>query len=193
MSLAGEFHDVDPERVEKDLAELTAACAADRGDTPIDQLTGLAGLLAPGGHLDSGPPRDAGALHLDTTLHRRRGHPAALAICLAEIARRRGLPIGIAGDGAHLFLAHESPYIPVVIDPSSTGLRHAHTIAPELGWCCSHQTSSHLLTRLVRQTERHGDLAAAIRAAELRTPAPVRHDSSHHTHRDLTRIRARLN
>ena len=73
-----------------------------------------------------GGPRE---LLIDRALERGHGHPLLVAILLAEIGRRAGLPVGIvAGERGH-FVAHQRLTEPLVLDPatgrSSTPTRSA--------------------------------------------------------------------
>jgi len=69
----------------------------------------------------------------------------------------------------------------------------ARRLAHEPEWRCGHQVAYTLLDEVELRCERAGDLARAIRAAELRCALPFDEEASERATVRLRRLRARLN
>jgi hypothetical protein len=112
----------------------------------------------------------------------------------AEVGRRRGVPLGIVSDGRRHFVAHREPAERVVLDfGSHRGLRSAADLQADLCWHCAHQVCCAMLQALLTRSLDRGDLAWALRLAELRLELPFDADTRQGALDDLTALRARLN
>ena len=184
-SMAWELGDLDAERVERAYDALLVATPIELECTAEDQLQvlGEAPLRAvPGG----GPE----ALLLDRALERGHGHPILVAVLLAELGRRAGVPVGVVAGAAGHFVAHQRLTQALVPDPSTGQLVDADALGV-LQWRCGHQVAAELLDELQPRYERIGDLARALHVARMRTTLPFE-DTEDATLR-LKQLTARLN
>jgi regulator of sirC expression with transglutaminase-like and TPR domain len=106
---------------------------------------------------------------LDLVLERRRGLPIALSVVYVEAARRAGIELAGVGLPGHFVAGHFGVDPPLLLDPFGGGTRFAAdggpgTVRP---WG-RHETVLRMLNNLVASYRQRGDLARAIRAAELR-------------------------
>ena len=135
------------------------------------------------------PPR--GELLIDRVLERGHGHPLLVAILLAELGRRAGLPVGIvAGERGH-FVAHQRLTQPLVLDPAHRPARrrrrarHAALALRPPGRgraarrCCSRATSATATS------------TRALHVARMRTTLPF--EDTAEAEQRLRRVTARLN
>lgn len=188
-SLAWELGDVDADRVERALCALGAAVLAEVESEPEAQLRAL-GEAVTNAALSSRHAGGTGELMIDRVLERGHGHPVVVAIVLAEIGRRAGLPVAIiAGERGH-YVAHQRLTEPRVLDPATGRVVDADALGP-MNWRCGHQLAAELLDLLQPRYERDGDLARALRVARLRCTLPFE-DMAEAEHR-LRRVTARLN
>jgi len=186
LALAAELGDVDADRSERALGVLTAAAHAGLEPRYDDQLRALGEVVASGALR----ARADGELMIDRVLDHGHGHPLVLAILLAEIGRRLGLPVGvIAGERGH-FVAHQRLTEPLVLDPATGALTDARALGT-LVWRCGHQLAAELLDVLQPRLERVGDLTRALHVARLRTTQPF--DGAADAELRLRRVAARLN
>jgi hypothetical protein len=186
LSLAWELGDLDADRVERALCALGAAVMVEVERAPEAQLRALAEVVT----CSALSARHDGELLIDRVLERGHGHPLLVAIVLAELGRRAGLPVGIiAGESGH-FVAHQRLTEPLVLDPASGRLVDADGLGT-LRWQCGHQVAASLLDVLQPRYERDGDLTRALQVARLRCTLPFE-DSSVGEQR-LRRVTARLN
>jgi regulator of sirC expression with transglutaminase-like and TPR domain len=123
-------------------------------------------------------------------LERGHGHPTVIAIVLAELGRRAGLPVGIVAGEHGRFLAHQRATEPLVLDPATGRLVDADELGV-LRWQCGHQVAAELLDLLQPRYERDGDLTRALQVARLRCTLPFE-DAGEAAQR-LRRVTARLN
>jgi len=184
-SLAWELGDFDAERVEHAYDTLLAAISVEVERTAEGQLRALG--EAP---LRAVRAEHAQALLLDQALERGHGHPILVAVILAELGRRAGIPVGIVAGAAGHFVAHQRLTEALVLDPRTGQL----TDADELGvleWRCGHQVAAELLDELQPRYERVGDLARALHVARMRTTLPFEDTQSAELR--LRTLAARLN
>jgi hypothetical protein len=188
-SLAWELGDLDPDRVERALCALAAAVLAEVESDPEAQLRAL-GEAVTNTALCARRGGGTGELMIDRLLERGHGHPVLVAIVLAEIGRRAGLPLGIvAGERGH-YVAHQRLTKPLVLDPSTGWLVEADALGP-MNWRCGHQVAAELLDLLQPRYERNGDIARALKVARLRCTLPFEDVSE--AEQRLRRVTARLN
>lgn len=165
-SMAWELGELDAERAERAYDALLAATPVDLERTAEGQLRALG--EAPLRAVRAG---HAEALLLGHALERGHGHAILVAVILAEVGRRAGLPVGVVAGAAGHFVAHQRLTEALVLDPSTGQL----TDADELGvleWRCGHQIAAELLDELQPRLERVGDLARALHVARMRTTLP---------------------
>lgn len=184
-SMAWELGDFDAASVERAYDALLVATPVELEHTAEDQLRALgeAPLRAVRGD-------GADALLLDRVLERGRGHGILVAVILAELGRRAGVPVGIVAGTAGHFVAHQRLTEALVLDPYTGTL----TDADELGvlqWRCGHQIAAELLDELQPRYERVGDLARALHVARMRTTLPFEDTAG--AELELRRLAARLN
>jgi hypothetical protein len=111
-----------------------------------------------------------------------------------EAARRAGIGLGIVGDGAGCFVAHPSLGEPLLLDVArGGGLIEATGRTADVGWQCSHQVAARILNRIGERAERTGNVAWALRAAELRLALPFTEPVREDLRRALAHLRARMN
>ena len=131
---------------------------------------------------------------LDRVLERRRGLPILLSAVYVEAARRAGVPL--VGDGlpGHYVVAHFGAPEPLLLDPFGGGVPITPAVPPALirPWT-PHETAMRMLNNLVPAFRRRGDLAGALRAAELRLALPAEPEEHDRVRADLAALRAQLN
>ena len=186
-SLAWELGDLDVDRVERALTALVAATAAELEPT----RRGPAAHARRRRHLRHAARRArSGELLIDRVLERGHGHPLVLAIVLAEIGRRAGLPVAlVAGEHGH-FVAHQRLTEALVLDPATGTLRDANALGT-LTWRCGHQVAAALLDVLQPRFERTGDLTRAVHVAKLRCTLPF--EDTQDAELRLKQLSSRLN
>ena len=173
LALAAEFHEVDEGAVEAAFDALGAALAPALPDHPVEQLDELCRTMAAFEALEA--PLDPAAVHVDVAIDRLAGHATTLTVVAAEAGRRAGFDVGIvAGRDGHR-IGHRA------LEPAD---------AP---WRCGHQVAFALLAELVERAQRTGDLATALRAAELRLDLPLGGAARRRVEHELERMRALLN
>jgi hypothetical protein len=186
VSLAWELGDLDADRVERALCALGAAVLVEVEHDPEAELLALAEVVT----CSALCPRRDGELLIDRVLERGHGHPLLVAIVLAEIGRRAGLPVAIiAGERGH-FVAHQRLTVPLVLDPTTGRLVDAEALGT-LHWQCGHQVAAALLDLMQPRYERDGDLTRALRLARLRCTLPF--EDTGDAEQRLRRLGARLN
>jgi hypothetical protein len=191
LSLAWTFEDVDAAALDARLDELAGELPAPGGDHPLDELRTLAWVSARQG----GPPGpvDTDALLLHTALDSPTPHPLALAIVAAELARRRGLAIGIVSNGIDHCLAHTELAAPLLLCVETGEVVDAYALPAPLTWRCAHETVGLLLDELEPRWLAQGRLDRALQAAELRLCLPFDDNGQKVARRKLEQLRARLN
>jgi Transglutaminase-like superfamily len=190
-ALAWELGGLEPDRFGRDVAALEAAVAIEPGAEPREQLTALGEVVACAAlsaRRHGGPEE----LLLGRVLEAGHGHPLALAVVLADLGARAGLPVGIvAGDQDH-YVAHQRLAEPLLLDPETGQLVDAEPLGT-LTWRCGHQVSAALLDELQPRYERAGDLARALHVARLRTTLPFDDASVESAKARLRALSSRLN
>ncbi|MDA0169215.1 transglutaminase-like domain-containing protein [Solirubrobacter taibaiensis] len=184
-SMAWELGDLDPERVERAYDALLVATPIELEPTAEDQLRALG--EAPLRAVGHGGPE---ALLLDRALERGHGHPMLIAVLLAELGRRAGVPVGVVAGAAGHFVAHQRLTQALVLDPSTGQLVNADGLGV-LQWRCGHQVAAELLDELQPRYERIGDLARALHVARMRTTLPF--EDTEDAALRLKQLAARLN
>jgi hypothetical protein len=156
---------------------------------PATELHALGRTLAE--HL---PPRARGPLLLPDAVAAGRGHPAAVAVAGAGIARAAGIPVGIVGHGRRLYLAHEELDGPFLVDPRRPAhLIDARRLGCDLTWRCAHETAHAVLEHVAERAERELDLPTAMASAALRLMLPLDDDTRAGAEAEHVRLLARLN
>jgi hypothetical protein len=138
-------------------------------------------------------PLEAHAVHVDVALERLAGHPTTLAVIGAEAARRAGLDLAIAAAGGHHVVAHRGHGVHVAYDAATRCLRRVRPGVTAPTWRCSHQVAFALLREHLDRALRAGDIAGALRAAELRLELPVDAATRARLQAEQHHLRARLN
>ena len=101
LSLAHAFDDVDAAALDAELDAIATLLPAPASEHPLAELK----TLAPLARRCAAPPSDVDTdgVMLHTALGSGAPHPLAIAIVGAELARRRGLTIGIVSNGSDHF------------------------------------------------------------------------------------------
>jgi hypothetical protein len=163
-------------------------------ETPGEQLARCAELVA--GRLQCRALRWAGIddLLLDRVAVHACGHPLALAVVCVEAGRRAGIELGIVAGGAGCFVGHLRLEEPLLVDVGRGGpLVEGAGRTGDAGWQCPHQVAARLLNRIGERAERTGNVAWALRAAELRLALPFARPVREELRHALAHVRARLN
>ena len=191
-SLAHELGPLDGDRLERSLCTLGAAVLAEAELDPEAQLLALGEVVASG---DLVARRCGGAeeLLLGEVLRRGHGHPTALAVVLAELGRRAGLPVGIVAAGSDHYVAHQRLPAPLLLDPATGELVDAERLGGTLTWRCGHQVAAALLDELQPRFERVGDIARALCVARMRCSLPFDDESVRDARARLRALVSRLN
>lgn len=131
---------------------------------------------------------------LDLVLARRSGLPILLSTVYIEVARRAGIALDGVGLAGHFVVGHFGADPPRLLDPYRRGqpVRSAVDPAQVRRWG-THEMTLRMLNNLVGSYERRGDVARAIRAAELRLLLPVSGSLRAELEIALKSVRARLN
>src|SRR3954454_21023221 len=131
---------------------------------------------------------------LDRVLERRRGLPILLSIVYVEVARRADVPLAGVGLPGHYVVGHFGAAEPLLLDPFAGGVRITPDVPAALvrPWT-PHETAMRMLNNLVPAFRRRGDLAGALRAAELRLALPAGAGEHDAVRAELARLRANLN
>ena len=188
-ALSAEFRLVDEPAVDAALDALGAALAPAREAGAGGQLETLAGVMAAFEPLDAAG--DPSALLIDVVLDRMAGHPAVLAVIAAEAARRAGLALAVVGDGPALLVGPYARRGAAAFDPRRPGVGRLQGEC--VIWRCSHQVAFALLREYLDRALRSGDLAGALRAADLRLELPLEEWALDRLRGERRALRARLN
>ncbi|MEA2324548.1 MAG: hypothetical protein QOD81_4398 [Solirubrobacteraceae bacterium] len=199
LALAAEFRRVDAAAAMKTLdtlgAELARAVAATDG-MPEAQARACAEVLG-ARHGFAGDaerydePRNS---MLDIVLERRRGLPILLSVVYVEVARRAGVPLAGIGLPGHFVVGHAGASPPLLLDPFAGGAPVEGEFAEHLvrPWG-SLQIAMRMLNNLVGAYQRRGNVAAALRAAEMRLLLPADEPLHSAVRTELRGLQARLN
>lgn len=189
LAIAAEFKPVNRDRARARLDLLAESLdpgllgdPSHRADELVDRLARRAGFEVEREHR----PR---ALMLDEVLADRAGHPLALAVVYAGVARRAGFELYPVGDSDVVLLGDPHSDPPIAIDPVPGG----RELPERMRWLCSHLVALRLLDAIGGRFLRRGDLAAGIRAAELRLALPLNAELRAKHEYALAALRARLN
>jgi hypothetical protein len=130
---------------------------------------------------------------LDAVLRRRRGLPILLSVVYVEVARRARIPLAGVGLPGHFVVGHCGVTPPLLLDPFHRGAPVTSQFPPELlrPWTAT-ETAMRVLNNLVAAHERRGNVAGALRAAQLRMLLPAG-DLGPTLASELRGIEARLN
>ena len=194
LALAAEFRDVDEaaaRRALDGLAEEVAAAGARTADEQVAVLSsvlgethGFAGDTEEYDHPDNSM--------LDVVLSRRRGLPILLSVVYIEVARRARIPLAGVGLPGHFVVAHAGSRPPLLLDPFNAG-RAIDVGEMPLPWTSAHDIAMRMLNNLVGSFHRRGDLASAIRAADLRLELRAPDQLRDTLRAEARALRARLN
>jgi hypothetical protein len=133
-------------------------------------------------------------LLLDRVVVAGHGHPLVLAVACVEAGRRAGIDLGIVAGATGCFVAHRELAEPLLVDVARGGrVVDAGGRTDDVGWQCSHQTAARILNRIGERAERTGNVAWALRAAELRLQLPFTRSVLEDLRHALAHLRARLN
>jgi hypothetical protein len=192
LSLAAEFH---PPLREADAAldELARRLLAARYEPPAEQLAACADMAAERLHASDLNWSGIQDLLLDRVVVAGSGHPLALAVTCVEAARRAGIELGIVAGSALCFVAHPRLGEPLLLDVAAGQVVEAGGRTEDVGWQCSHQTAARLLNRIGERADRTGNVAWALRAAELRLQLPFARPVLDDLRHRLAHLRSRLN
>jgi hypothetical protein len=191
LSLAWTFDEVDAAALDAELDAIATLLPAPATNHPLDELKTLAPLalrcVAPPSDVDT----DGVLLH--TALDAAAPHPLAIAIVGTELARRRGMSIGIVSNGEDHCLAHAELPAPLLLVVETGEIVDAHALPATLTWRCAHETAGLLLDELEPRWLAQGRLDRALQAAELRLCLPFDDNGKRIAQRKLHRVQARLN
>jgi hypothetical protein len=189
-SIAFELGALDPDRFERDLAVLAAALPPE--SEPEAQLRAL-GEIVSSGALVARAYGGAEELLAGEVIRRGHGPPLAVAVLLAELARRAGASVGIVAAERDHYVAHPRLKAPLLLDPRTGELVDATRLAGTVTWRCGHQVAAALLDGLQPRYERVGDLERALQVARLRCLLPFDDESVAIARRRLRMLSAQLN
>jgi len=199
LALAAEFHAVDAAAALAELdalgRELTAALPPGAHDAHVQAAACARVLGDRGGFAGAAPGEEAPAdALLDRVLRARRGLPVVLCVVYCEVARRARLPMwGVALPG-HYVVGHFGRRPALLVDPAAGGRRLPEPLAPRPARPRTpHEIALRILTDLVAVAVARTDVAAAVRAAELRLALPLTPPRRAVLERELAVLRGRLN
>jgi hypothetical protein len=191
LSLAWTFAEVDAAALDAELDAAASVLPTPASDHPLDELKTLCGLASRAAAPPSDVDTDGVLLH--TAIACDAPHPLALVIVGAELARRRGLPIGIVSNGEDHCLAHTELPAPLLLPVETGQIVDANALAPTLTWRCAHETAGLVLDELEPRFLAQGRLDLALQTAELRLSLPFDENGKRVAERKRRRVRARLN
>jgi Transglutaminase-like superfamily len=154
---------------------------------PMQRAQALVDLLAKRERFACDRERDPSSLLLDRVVEGRRGHPLALAVVYAAVARRAGVELNPIESVC--MLGNPSADPPLAIDPAP----RSRPPPRPARWLCPHIVALMLINAIGTRYLMRGDLARAIRAAELRLRLPLAGDARDRHAKDLASLRALLN
>ena len=189
LAIAGEFTGVDTAAVDARLEQLSAGLEGiDRLD-PAERAGALLDELAGRWRFEAGGRGDPESLFLHRVIERRRGHPLALAIVYAAVARRVGVALHPIGCGRFVILADASSRPTVALDPAGGRRRPPRSLA----WVCPHVVGVMLLRALSVSYLERGQLERSIRAAKLGLVLPLGPPMRDRVRARAIELEARLN
>jgi regulator of sirC expression with transglutaminase-like and TPR domain len=200
LAMAAEFGAVDAATALATLdvlgGELTALVRGAAERTPEAEARACATLL--GERLGFAGDRerydDPDNSMLDRVLSRRRGLPIVLSVVYVEVARRAGVELAGVGLPGHFVVGHFGATPPFLLDPFAAGAPVAgdHPEQFVRPWS-PHEIALRMLNNLVGSYQRRGNVAAAIRAGELRLALPAEESLHDALRTELRSLQARLN
>jgi hypothetical protein len=192
LALAAEFR---PPRPDADRAfdHLAAPLFGCESDPPGEQLAWCAEAV--GARLACASLGWSGIddLLLDRVVVGAAGHPLALAVVCVEAARRAGIELGVVAGGAGCFVGHPRLEEPLLLDVARGRLIEAGGRPDDVGWQCAHQVAARILNRIGERADATGNVAWALRAAELRLALPFAQPVRDELVHALAHLRSRLN
>jgi regulator of sirC expression with transglutaminase-like and TPR domain len=131
---------------------------------------------------------------LDQVLVRGIGLPITLSIVYIEAARRADVKLAAVGLPGHFVVGHFGAAPPLLLDPFNRGevMRVDPPIEHVRAWSV-HEVATRMLNNLVNSYSERGDLARALRAAELRLMLPASDAERAQQEVERTALLARLN
>ncbi|HEU0024765.1 MAG TPA: hypothetical protein VFQ12_09050 [Thermoleophilaceae bacterium] len=193
LSLACAFGPVDPREVDDAVDRFAAALPQRARPQPLEELAALSALIRRGPWPKTIPTAGPTGLLLPSVLAGAPAHPLALAVLVAEVADRRGIPVGVVSNGSDHLNAHSALEEPLLLSPDSGVIVDARELPPPLTWRCSHETCGLLIDQLEPLWLRHGRIDQALLTAELRLCLPFQERAMAHAQRRLEHVRALLN
>jgi len=196
LALAAEFRDVDARQALAKLDVLGAELAEAGATTPEEETRACSALLGEkhgftGDRERYDHPENS---MLDVVLSRRRGLPILLSVVYVEAARRAGIALAGVGLPGHFVVGHFGAAPPLLLDPFAGGVPLVPAVPDPLvrPWGAA-EIAMRMLTNLVAAYGRRGDLALAIRAAELRLALPAEPGLRATLEAEARALRSRLN
>ena len=193
LSLACAFGPVDPVAADEAVERLAAALPDPARPDPLEELAALSALVRRGPWPAADDTPGPWGLLLPTALAGRPAHPLLLCVLMAEVAARRGIPVGVVSNGRDHVNAHTQLGEPLVLRPECGTIVDARELPPPLTWRCSHETCGLLIDALEPLWLRDGRLDHALTTAELRLCLPFDERALAHARTRLEQVRARLN
>jgi len=192
LALAAEFDEIDECAADEELHALACGLRSAVLEDASAQFEALAATAED--FIAVAPVQSRDDLRLDRVLERRRGHPAVVAVALSEAAARAGFFAGVVSDGRSFMLAQAGRQSALVLDLGPGAVREpSDREHGRLTWRCAHQLAFTLLAEVVEVSMRSGDLARALRAAELRLALPLADETRQKVEDELRRLAAQLN
>lgn len=189
LSIASEFGPIQAERARAEVARLAAELGPVDGLDPQERAQRLIELLGGERGFEVPVPGDPADLLFDRVVLTRRGHPAALAVVYAAVARRAGFGLHPVGNERVLMLGDQSAEPALALDPVPGGRRPPR----QMHWMCPHVVAAVMLRVLATRWRERGDLRRAMRALELRLLLPLAPAVRRRHERELVALRATLN
>jgi regulator of sirC expression with transglutaminase-like and TPR domain len=199
LALAAEFRTVDTRGAIATLDALGAelARAAERTTGAPHELARVCAQLLGVTHGFAGDRRhydDPQNSMLDLVLSRRRGLPILLSVVYVEVARRAGIALVGVGLPGHFVVGQFDTDPPLLLDPFAGGQAvEAEVTRTDVRPWRADEIAMRMLNNLVVSYHRRGDLAAAIRAADMRLSLPAPESLRESLLAELRALRARLN
>ena len=196
LAMAAEFREVDAGAALTRLDALGAELAPAAAGTPEEQAQACAEVLGTrhGFAGDAERYDDPRNSMLDVVLERRRGLPILLSVVYVEVARRAGIALAGIGLPGHFVVGHLGTAPPLLLDPFAGGALVEGTPPAEVTrpWTAQ-EIAMRMLNNLVSAFDRRGNLAAGLRAAELRRALAADEQLRESLQVQLRALRARLN
>jgi regulator of sirC expression with transglutaminase-like and TPR domain len=191
LAMAGELVDVDAAGARAELDRLGAALARTAA-APEDGARALTAVLGQREGFTGDRERydHPDNSMLDAVLRRRTGLPILLSVVYIAAGARAGIQVDGVGLPGH-FVVGVGPQL---LDPFNGGVPiEVDLPAAALRPWSAHEIAMRMLNNLVGTYERRGNLALALRVAELRLVLPSDTDMRETLDAELLALRARLN